>query len=316
MTLQTIPFANLAGLLFTSLTSVVLPLVLWVLACKKWQERPNSLIAGSGGFVIFALILEQSVNSIVLNAAVHHWRPSSGGTAGGIGRLRDWIGGRGVLVGNADAYLADPDREAGKDIAAMLDGWSGDTVRMLTLPVLPGDTGGFSGRRFAGFSLLPWRRVRELRPEPSDLVRLVWRPAEAAGELELIGYDGVYIDTGTPADYLRANLHAAAGATLADPSATVTGTARESVIGAGATVAGQVTRCVVWPGATVEAGESLTDAVRAPGDLTVALQRVHVAHVDAAARHRRVDADEGPVRHRGRDRGPGRPRQGVDGRVG
>ena len=28
MTLQTIPFANLAGLLFTSLTSVVLPLVL------------------------------------------------------------------------------------------------------------------------------------------------------------------------------------------------------------------------------------------------------------------------------------------------
>lgn len=67
MTLQTIPFANLAGLLFTSLTSVVLPLVLWVLACKKWQEKPNSLVAGSGGFVIFALILEQSVNSIVLN---------------------------------------------------------------------------------------------------------------------------------------------------------------------------------------------------------------------------------------------------------
>ncbi len=34
---------------------------------QKWQEKPNSLIAGSGGFVIFALILEQSVNSIVLN---------------------------------------------------------------------------------------------------------------------------------------------------------------------------------------------------------------------------------------------------------
>ena len=51
MTLQTIPFANLAGLLFTSLTSVVLPLVLWVLACKKWQEKPNSLIAGSGASI-------------------------------------------------------------------------------------------------------------------------------------------------------------------------------------------------------------------------------------------------------------------------
>jgi MurNAc alpha-1-phosphate uridylyltransferase len=191
------------------------------------------------------------------------------GTAGGIGRLRDWIGGRGVLVGNADAYLADPHREPG-DMATMLDGWTGDTVRMLTLPVLPGDTGGFSGRRFAGFSLLPWRYVRDLRPEPSDLVRLVWRPAEAAGELELIGYDGVYIDTGTPADYLRANLHAAAGAVLADPSATITGAVRESVIGAGATVAGDVSRCVVWPGASVAPGESLIGVIRAPGNLTVA----------------------------------------------
>ena len=191
------------------------------------------------------------------------------GTAGGIGRLRDWIGGRGVLVGNADAYLAGPDREPG-DVAAMLDGWTGDTVRMLTLPVLPGDTGGFSGRRFAGFSLLPWRYVRDLRPEPSDLVRLVWRPAEAAGELELIGHEGVYIDAGTPADYLHANLHAAGGAVLADRSATITGTARESVIGAGATVAGDVTRCVVWPGASVDPGESLTAVIRAPGDLTVA----------------------------------------------
>jgi mannose-1-phosphate guanylyltransferase/MurNAc alpha-1-phosphate uridylyltransferase len=191
------------------------------------------------------------------------------GTAGGIARLRDWIGGRGVLVGNADAYLSDPEREPGQDIAAMLDGWSGDTVRMLTLPVLSGDTGGFSGRRFAGFSLLPWRYVRDLTPERSDLVRLVWRPAEAAGDLELIGYHGVYIDTGTPADYLRANLHAAGTGGLIDPSATVTGTVREAVIGAGATVAGEVTRCVVWPGARVAAGESLTDTIRAGDTLTV-----------------------------------------------
>jgi ADP-glucose pyrophosphorylase len=80
---------------------------------------------------------------------------------------------------------------------------------MLTLPVSPGDTGGFSGRRFAGFSLLPWRYVRDLPAEKGELVHQVWRPAEAAGELELIGYEGAYIDTGTPADYLRANLAAA-----------------------------------------------------------------------------------------------------------
>jgi NDP-sugar pyrophosphorylase family protein len=190
------------------------------------------------------------------------------GTAGGIGRLRDWIGGRGVLVGNADAYLADPHRGPG-DIAALLDGWDGNTVRMLTLPMRPGEAGGFSGQRFAGFSLLPWKRVRELRPEPSDLVRPMWRAAEAAGELELIPYEGVYIDTGTPADYLSANLHAAGGGNLVDPSATVTGHLSGAVVGPGAVVRGDVTRCVIWPGAEVNAGETLTDAIRAGADLTV-----------------------------------------------
>ena len=191
------------------------------------------------------------------------------GTAGGVGNLRGWIDGRGVLVGNADAYLADPNREPGKDIAAMLDGWDGETVRMLTLPVPAGDTGGFRGRRFAGFSLLPWSRVRDLAAEPGELVRRVWRPAEDAGELQLIHYDGVYIDTGTPADYLRANLHAAGGSALVDPSATVTGRVRASVVGSRATVAGEIDRCVVWPGARVEAGETLAGAIRAGDALTV-----------------------------------------------
>jgi hypothetical protein len=192
------------------------------------------------------------------------------GTAGAIGKLSNWIDGRGALVGNADAYLADPDRAPGSDVAALLDGWTGDTVRMLTLPVLPGDTGGFSGRRFAGFSLLPWRYVRDLPARPADLVRSVWRPAESAGDLELIGYGGVYLDTGTPADYLRANLHAADGRTLADPSATVSGRADCCVIGAHAVVAGTAVRCVVWPGAQVPAGERLSESIRASAGVTVA----------------------------------------------
>ena len=190
------------------------------------------------------------------------------GTSGGIGNLKDWIAGRGVLVGNSDAYLSDPLRAPGDDIRTMLDGWSGDTVRLLTLPNRPGETGGFSGRRFAGFSLIPWRYVRDLPAEPSDLVRTVWRPAEAAGELELIGYGGVYLDTGTAADYLRANLHAAAGASIVDLSATVTAHVTNSVIGAKAEVHGTVTRCVIWPGATVTATEHLTDTIRA-GTLTI-----------------------------------------------
>jgi NDP-sugar pyrophosphorylase family protein len=172
------------------------------------------------------------------------------GTSGGVARLRPWIDGRGVLVGNADAYLHDPFRDPGKDIAAMLDDWSGETVRMLTKPCFPGDTGGFSGRRFAGFSLIPWRYVQDLAEVDSNLVRTVWRPAEAAGDLELIAYEGLYLDTGTPADYLEANLHAAAGRVLADPSARITGEATESVLGAETLVEGSATRCVLWPGAS------------------------------------------------------------------
>jgi NDP-sugar pyrophosphorylase family protein len=193
------------------------------------------------------------------------------GTAGGIGNLKGWVNGRGVLVGNADAYLDDPQREPGKDIAVMLDGWSGETVRMLTLPVEPGDAGGFSGRRFAGFSLLPWRYVRDLTAEPSDLVRAVWRPAESAGELELTAYDGVYLDTGTPADYLTANLHAANGQNVIGLGATVTGACVESVVGPRATVSGDITRSVIWPEATVAADESLFRTIRAGATLTVAV---------------------------------------------
>ncbi|BAL86646.1 putative nucleotidyltransferase [Actinoplanes missouriensis 431] len=192
------------------------------------------------------------------------------GTSGGVARMKDWIGGRGALVGNADAYLVDPFREPGKDIAALLEGWSGDTVRMLTLPCRDGESGGFSGRRFTGFSLLPWRYIRDLSDVDSNLVRTVWRPAEAAGELELIGYEGFYLDTGTPADYVAANLHVAGGAALIDPSATVTGTVTTSVVGAGAQVAGTVTDSVIWPGASVAAGEILHGVIRAPSGLTVA----------------------------------------------
>lgn len=176
------------------------------------------------------------------------------GSAGGLGVLRDWIGGRPVLVGNADAYLR------GGSIADLIDGWDGDEVRILGVPA--GDrTAEFGRHRFAGFSLLPNHRVAPLQPEPSDLVRAVWRPAEADGRLSVVEYHGVYIDSGTPADYLRANLDATNGS-LIDASAVVTGSAIDSVIGADAMVDGTVERCVVLPGAVVRADEHLSELVR------------------------------------------------------
>jgi N-acetyl-alpha-D-muramate 1-phosphate uridylyltransferase len=110
--------------------------------------------------------------------------------------------------------------------------------------------------------------VAALPPGPSDLILDAWRPAERAGRLEVIPYDGLYLDTGTPADFLAANLHAVASS-LVDPSALVTGTVVESVVGAAARVLGSVTRSVVFPGATVGADESLTDAIRVGADVTV-----------------------------------------------
>ncbi len=192
------------------------------------------------------------------------------GTAGGVGNLRDWIAGRGVLVGNADAYLADPASPPGPDIAALLHDWDGESVRLLGQPAPdPTAPGTFDGHLFTGFSLLPWRLVREVPPTFGDLVRAVWRPAEAAGQLTVVPYPGTFYDTGTPADYLTANLHAAGDGSLVDPTATVTGHCHHSVIGAGATVRGTVTRCVLWPGATVHADEHLHDVIRVGDDLTV-----------------------------------------------
>ncbi|GIJ68707.1 nucleotidyltransferase family protein [Virgisporangium ochraceum] len=193
------------------------------------------------------------------------------GTSGGLARLRDWIDGRGVLAGNADAYLSSAGKAPGPDIAAMLDGWTGDTVRILGVPAEPG-RGEFGPYRFAGFSLLPWTVVRDLPVERGDLVRTAWRPAERAGRLEVVPFDGTYLDTGTPATYLAANLHAAGDGSLVDPTAEVTAPVTRAVVGAGARVAGPVRSAVVWPGASVGAGEVLENAIRADGGLTVAVR--------------------------------------------
>ncbi|MEU4400190.1 nucleotidyltransferase family protein [Micromonospora orduensis] len=221
-------------------------------------------LAGPGRVAVNACYLADQVVAHVGDRAHLSVEPGAPlGTAGGVANLLDWIDGRPVLVGNADAYLADPAAPPGPDVAALVDGWDGHTVRLLGQPAAdPTAPGTFDGHCFTGFSLLPWRLVRDLPVVFSDLVRAVWRPAEAAGELEVVPYPGTFFDTGTPADYLAANLHAADGGVLVDPSATVTGQCVESVVGAGARVDGDVRRTVVWPGAVVLDGERLHDVVR------------------------------------------------------
>jgi len=183
------------------------------------------------------------------------------GTAGGIGRLRPWIDGRGVVVVNADGWTPTP-------LDALLEGWDGQTVRVM---VGGGSTFGPSAKIVA--SALPWRIVERLDDSPAGLYERVWREESARGDLEVVSHDGVFIDCGTPLDYLRANFEAAAlagGSLVAegaqiDASATVT----SSVIGAGVRVFGDVEASVVWPGQVVEPGERLIRSIRAGTSVTV-----------------------------------------------
>jgi N-acetyl-alpha-D-muramate 1-phosphate uridylyltransferase len=178
------------------------------------------------------------------------------GSAGSVGHLRDWVDGRPVLVMNADAYFS-----ADVTISALVDDWDGERLRILG-QVHVGGEGEFGGYDFAGMSLLPAMTAASLPADHGDLVRLAWRPAEAAGTLELIRLHGLYLDCGTPRSYLHANLLEVEESLIA-ADAVVTGDVRRSVIGAGATVHGDVHDCVVWPGSHVAEGEHLTRAVRA-----------------------------------------------------
>jgi len=165
------------------------------------------------------------------------------GTAGGLGNLRSWIDGRGVLVQNADTWLD-------ADLTQFVSGWDGASVRLL---VTEDDDGGdFDGWRFCGASLMPWSVVRGFAVEPTGLWEVCWARLWADRALDLVPHEGRYFDCGTPATYLAANL-AAAG--VAD--------GHGSVVAPDAVVEGTIERCVVWPGSRVEQDEHLVEVVRA-----------------------------------------------------
>jgi len=171
--------------------------------------------------------------------------PEALGTAGALGRLKEWIAGRGALVVNADAWHR-------CDLGDFAGGWDGRRTRLLI--VVDPRRGTWGDRRYAGAALLPWSEVNRLDDRPSGLWETSWRRLVPDRDLDLVRYDGAFFDCGTPADYLAANLEASGG---------------RSVIGEGAVVEGTVESTVVWPGARVGSGEHLRRAVRATAGITV-----------------------------------------------
>ncbi len=171
------------------------------------------------------------------------------GTAGALGQLRRWLDDRPAVVHNADAWFD-------ADLRSFVADWDGERIRLLAVPVRDGVAPDFDGCTFAGVSAMPAGVLSALRPEPSGLWEVSWRLAMDEGRIEVVVHDGEWYDTGTPADYLSANLAAAGGCSVV---------AADAIVEPGAVVE----RCVVWSGARVQAGEHLVEQIRAPGPITV-----------------------------------------------
>jgi NDP-sugar pyrophosphorylase family protein len=208
--------------------------------------------------------LEGAADGVAVN--VHHGRaeleahlrrrvhlsveePVALGTAGALAQLRPWIDRRAVLLTNADAWIA-------PDLTAFVSGWDGERVRLLC--VRDPARGDFDDLRYCGLALLPYDSIEPLPLEPSGLYEASWRALWRLGRLDLVVHDGPFVDCGTPADYLVANLAANGGSSVVGPGA---------VVGDGATVR----QSVVWPGSEVQPGEVLERAIRAE-HLTILLR--------------------------------------------
>jgi NDP-sugar pyrophosphorylase family protein len=168
------------------------------------------------------------------------------GTAGALGRLRDWIAGDPIVVTNVDALTV-------TDLAPLVDGWDGERIRLLV--AFDDHEPDFDGLwTYAGACVMPWSAVRDLPDRPADLYAERWRPAFDAGRLGLLPIRVGFVDCGTPLRYLAANLVVSGG---------------RAVVADDAVVEGQVDASVVWPGARVAAGEHLRHAIRLTDGRTV-----------------------------------------------
>ena len=171
--------------------------------------------------------------------------PEALGTAGALGRLREWIDGRPALVVNADSWHR-------FDLSALLDGWDGERTRLHV--VEDPERGDFGPWLYCGAAVMPWPEVEPLPATPAGLYEVSWARAWSEGRIELVPQAGPYFDCGTPAEYLAANLTASGG---------------RSVVGPGARVAGELVRSVVWENGVVHRGERLVDSIRVGESLTV-----------------------------------------------
>jgi MurNAc alpha-1-phosphate uridylyltransferase len=231
------------------------------------DERPKALCPVGGVPLVDLAVQRVRAATTDVTVNVHHGRQAMEahlgdavrlsieeeralGTAGALGAVRDWIAGRPTVVVNADAWCPN-------GIEQLVTGWDGERIRLL----IPGG-GQFGPRSAIAAALMPWTATRALSAEPSGLYELSWREAAASGKVEVVAHDGPFVDCGTPAKYLEANLAASGG---------------QSVVGSGADVLGALDRSVVWDGASVGAAERLVGSIRTTGGATVLVRPLPAA---------------------------------------
>ena len=175
-----------------------------------------------------------------------------------------------VPLGGAAMALGTDAEVAGR--APVLADASGVLVKLREL--VPEQPGGVAGTHFTGVHALD-RSVLDLVPEGfACIVRSAYLDLVPARRVQTTRHDGLWVDIGTPAEYLRANLDVLQGrvsppvdpwtrGTLGPggcwvgPGCRIEGDAAVSVLGDGAVVPAGATlrRCVVWDGVTVPEGD-------------------------------------------------------------
>src|SRR5207244_7496865 len=118
------------------------------------------------------------------------------------------------------------------------EGWDGERPRLFVVRD-ESSAWGFGARSKVVAAIHPWSEIVAMPEEPAGLYELSWGPRNEARALDIVWYEGPFVDCGTPAGYLNANLAASGGT---------------SVVGSSAVVAGTVDRSVVWSGAFVSPG--------------------------------------------------------------
>lgn len=69
LTIQNVPAANMIGMAVSLIVSVGLPIALCIIVRRKIRARISSFFIGAATFIVFALILEQILHTVVFSAA-------------------------------------------------------------------------------------------------------------------------------------------------------------------------------------------------------------------------------------------------------